>query len=61
MNAVGHVGSSSAQGASHGGHDLTGDEHFVDGRGTGGGGRSHGTAASGHGHGAAKGHGTVGA
>jgi hypothetical protein len=60
-NAAGHVGSPSAQGASRGIHGLTGDEHFVDGHGTGQGGRGHGTATSGRDRGAAAGRGTVGA
>jgi hypothetical protein len=61
VNAAGHVGSSSAQGASRGVHDRTGDEYFVDCRGAGGGGHGHGTAASGCGCGAAGGRGSVSA
>jgi hypothetical protein len=61
MNVAGHVGSSSDQGASHGVHDLIGDEHFADGRGVGGSGRGRGTAASRRGHGAAGGRGIGGA
>jgi hypothetical protein len=58
VNAAGHVGSSSVQGASRGVHDLIG-EHFVDGCGAGGGGHGRGSAASGHGRGAAGGRGSV--
>jgi hypothetical protein len=61
MNTAGHVGSSSAQGTSRGVHCLTGDEHFVDGRGTDRGGRDRGTAASECGRGAARNRGTGGA
>jgi hypothetical protein len=46
VNVVGHVGSSSAQGTSCGVHGRTGDDHFVDCRDAGRGGRGRGNATS---------------
>jgi hypothetical protein len=59
VNVVGHVVSSSAQGTSCRVHGHTGDDHFVDCRDAGGGGRGRGNAASRCGRGVARGRGSV--